>query len=70
MRCHGISRVDSVWAARLTAQEQATGFSVRGDALEQREGIADAVRSGSGQLRRVEQRVDGYDFLKERRHDT
>jgi hypothetical protein len=41
-----------------TTQEEATSLGVRCDALKKRKRIADAVRSGGGQLRGVEKRVD------------
>jgi len=43
---------------------------MRSDTLKKRKSVAHTVRSGSGQLRRVEQRVDGDDLLEERGHDT
>lgn len=55
---------------QLTAQEEPAGLSVRSDALEQRERIADAVAGCGGQLRRVQKWVDGDDLLEKRRHDT
>jgi hypothetical protein len=41
-----------------TTQEEATSLCVRCDALKKSKCIADAVRSGGSQLRRVEKRVD------------
>jgi len=43
---------------------------MRGDALEESESIAHAVRGGGRELRRVEERVDRDDLLDQGRHDT
>ena len=44
-------------------QEERAGVGVGGDALEQGEGVADAVGGVGGEGRRGEERVDGDDFL-------
>jgi hypothetical protein len=43
---------------------------MRSDTLEKRKSVANTVGSSSGQLRRVEQGVDGNDLLEEGGHDT
>ncbi len=53
-----------------TGQKQAARLVVRGHALQQRQGVADTVRGGRGELRGVEQRVDRDDLLQERCHDA
>jgi hypothetical protein len=40
------------------------------DTLEEREGIAYAVRYMGGKVRRREHRINGYDFLEESGHDA
>lgn len=52
------------------AEEEGAGVVVRGDALEEGEGVADAVRGVGGEGRRGEERVDGNDFLEKSRHDA
>lgn len=53
-----------------TIEEQGTRVVVRRNALEKSERVANAVRRSRGKLRRVEKRVDGDDFLKQRGHDA
>lgn len=53
-----------------TAQEEAASLGVRGDTLKKCKSIANTIRSCSGQLRRIEERVDRDDLLQQRGHDT
>lgn len=43
---------------------------MRSNTLEKRKSVADTVTGSGGQLRRVEQWVDGDDLLEERGHYT
>lgn len=43
---------------------------MRSDALEQREGIADAIARVGGERRWRQHRINGHNFLQERRHDA
>jgi hypothetical protein len=47
----------------VSTQEEASSLTVRGDTLEQRQSIADTVRGSCGELRGVQQGVDGDDLL-------
>jgi len=47
-----------------TVQEESSGLVVRGNALQQCQGIADSIRRGGCELRRVQQCVYADDFLK------
>ena len=53
-----------------TVQEELSCFGMRCDALEEREGIAYAVRHMRCQVRRGEHCIDGYNLLEEGWHDT
>ena len=46
-----------------TVQKQSSGLAVRCDTLKQRQGIANSVGSGCGELRWVQERVNGDDLL-------
>lgn len=54
----------------MRVQEELACLVVTGDALKKGESIADAVGGSGGELRWVEEWVDGNDFLEEGRHDT
>lgn len=53
-----------------TVEEESTRLVVRGHALEERESIADPVRGGSGELGRVEERIDADNLLEKRCHNS
>lgn len=53
-----------------TIQEESASLVVGSNALQQSKRVADPVRGSSGELRRVEQGVDGDDLLEERCHNT
>jgi hypothetical protein len=53
-----------------TVQEELSCFGMRCDALEEREGIAYAVRHMCSQVRRGEHWIDGDNLLEEGWHDT
>ena len=55
------------WILRIgqhTTQEEAASFGMRCNTLKQCKSIADAIGGGGGQLRRVQQWVDGNDLLE------
>lgn len=51
-------------------QEEGARVVVRGDALQEGEGVADPVRGVRRQRRRSEERVHRHDLLQQRRHDA
>jgi len=53
-----------------TVQEELSCLGMRCDALEEREGIANAVRYMRCQVRWREHWIDGHDLLEEGWHDT
>jgi hypothetical protein len=55
---------------RPTIQEQAAGFIMAGNALEQGQRIADTITRSGSELARIQQRVDGDDLLQQARHDA
>jgi hypothetical protein len=55
---------------KLTIQEQLARVIVRCNALKQRQSIAHAVGGRSCQLRWVEKRIDGDNFLQKSSHDS
>lgn len=52
-----VSNVLEKKSMRLAVQEELARFSVRCNALQEREGVADTIRGGGSELRRVQQRV-------------
>lgn len=55
---------------RRTVEEQGASVVVRCHALQECQGVADAIGGGRGELGGIEESVDGNDFLQERGHDA
>ena len=55
---------------KLTLQKQSSRLAMTGHTLQQRQGVAHAIRGVRRELRRREERIDGDDFLQQRRHDA
>ena len=52
----------------MGTEEEGSGVLVRGDALEQGQGVANAVRGVGRQSRRGEEGIDGNNFLEKSGH--
>jgi hypothetical protein len=69
-RRYSKGRVLGVVLRDVRGEEESAGVVVRGDALQQRQGVADPVGGVDRQRGRAQQRINGDDLLQQGRHDA